>query len=197
MALADWRYGGPPGGNIARSAAAAYNGLYGLAVTSPAVLGAACYAEKDIFLRENLLLSLETLFKYGLDVNVDNVFFELLWYDEANQHFSGVAYITTPNLWRYLAPPLAWADVPGGAQDLAQEHWHKMIMTVDFGEQAYVKLQCNEDVWSMWPLPYILAVVPIPQYGLIRIGFTTAAAVAHTVYFDDVGVYEEYPKGTR
>ncbi len=123
-------------------------------------------------------------------------------YDGTNEKLGYAKYLTNTGVlkWQYFNSDGNWADIPSGTQYLfldagtVQPFWHNMKLIIDFTENKYVKLICNnvEFDLSEFALDVNADAVTEPKVE-VRISVQTAIAGARELRVDGVIVTKNEP----
>jgi len=179
---------------VAKDTTEAFNGSASLYLqtkaTSPAI-GDYVWAYRNIYLPGAKKMSLELFWRLTSATLVDKIEFRLFYYDSANRHEAVLYYLPPEGKWQYQDSTGSRQDVPGGAQKLHHDTWHRAKMIVDFEKDEYVTLVSDALVVDLAGLT--LKTVTDTTGQVLQVGFLvhTETAAQADAYFDDVFVKEE------
>jgi len=107
--------------------------------TSPAA-GDYVYIAKNIPLRPSRVVSVDITFDFSSETNVDSVRFRLSRFDGSTEHRAQIEYHPPEAAWYYVDENGTAQPIPGGAQSLHHQSWHRCKFTVDFVNDEFVSL---------------------------------------------------------
>jgi len=170
-----------------------FRGNYGLRMMTRATTPAAddwVIAYRAIHFRKNQVVRLVYWMRYVSDTLVRRVGNYLDYFTGTTRYMLDVAYNPSLKRWQYYNSVDVWTDVPGGAQELYGDAWHRVSLTWFPLSPRKVYLECDE--LSIGPLDFNVYSASSTTRRHIGVGFSvyTSSAARATVYFDDISLQE-------
>jgi len=192
--LFKWIEGGTGGDTVfEKSTTKAYNGsacLHMKTRTTEAVIGDTICATRYGVQRPGKRYRLELMWTHVSSLLVGSLSFNVMLHDGVNNHHAKLSYDAENDKWRYYGTDGGYHDVPGGAQNLDEDSWHRLVMEFDQNKQEYIKMISDG-------LEIPLTGIKYYQLGggslvQLRVQFEIWAltAAACESYFDDVLLLE-------
>jgi len=179
---------------VAKSTAMAFNGSASLYIQTKATTPAAgdyAWAYRNIYLPGAKKMSLELFWRLTSATLMGEIEYRLFYYDSAMRHEAKLIYLPPEEKWQYQDSAGSRQDIPGGAQKLHHDTWHRAKMIVDFEKDEYVILISDALVLDLSGLTLKTVADTTGQVLQIGLLVRTKTAAQADIYFDDIFVKEE------
>ena len=186
-----WKMGGTAGQTGVVSTDQALKGEASMKITTPLGPTANVSAAKYLGLPPTTKIGFQCAFYVGVP-NVTDFRFTLDYYAGTKDANAIVLYDYANKKWRYWTSAGAFADIPGGLQDLTEDSapWQFMKLAVDFGADKYMYLRVNDTVFNLSALSLKTTVEDHAKMLSTIVRFQSANAV-RSMYIDEVMITDE------
>lgn len=178
---------------LEKSQTLVYNGDQALHIKSRTT-GAAendeVYAQRELYQRPGQRYRFECFFAIDEDEQAKYVDFLIYVFDGTLQHVVSVRHDPVNHKWQYLNPGATLTDIPGGAQHLQRDTYHRLLLEWDAVSKEYIKFVCDALEQDLSGTAYYSGSDPAAVRMLLKIGLTAGGTPPGELYFDDVLVME-------
>jgi len=187
-----WTGEGDAGGSVDGDATnAPHEGVKNLKIVTHTDLNDAYGAYRLFGLTPSLKILFEGDFQFKSTTNNKYVDFTFIYYDGANLHEATVRYDPVNGKWQYKKSDGTFADVSGGAQALRALTYHHIVITVDFANNKYGYILCDNKALDLRALSVYATADTTKVSGKFKYGTATATAVtAAEAYLDAIKIVE-------
>lgn len=191
--LFKWTGTGNVGFTAEKSTTVAYNGSASMHLKTR-VAGAAANdwvnALRDVCHRPGMRYSFECLFQLGVTGDTKEIIFSIGMRNGTVKHVVRLCYDSQNDKWCYWNSAGAYADIPGGSQDLFGGSWHRLLFDFDENKGQYLRMICDGLEISLIGLAYQVAADANPVWGYCEVWLVAQAATPPELWIDDVLVME-------
>jgi len=188
-----WAGAGTCGGTALRTAAAAYNGSFGLEMaTQRAAPGVPCFyqATRAGPLGVEERIELEAYWKVDDLTLTETIRFGATFHDGILAHYSGVQYVPATTWWQaWIGPaPGAWANVV--QQTLRSDAWHELSLRCDYGTDLYTVMVSDNIEANISTLPIQTGGLPVGSELVPALTLEPNSTTTIHAYYDDILIRE-------
>jgi len=145
----------------------------------------------DLGLPFSKQLSVELVWKVVKNADTDHARFMIHFYDGTYFKRPELRWLPPEGKWQYFSKDEVWTDIPGGAQTLYENRFHRLKMKADFEKNEYVSLRSDDQIFDLSGIAMSVTAWTIPttmNFGVSVANETTNRAEG---YFDEVLCLEE------
>jgi len=187
-----WTGEGDAGGSVDGDATnAPHEGVKNLKIVTHTDLNDAYGAYRLFGLTPSLKILFEGDFQFKSSVNNKTVDFEFIYYDGTNRHEAVFRFDPVNDKWQYENSAGSFADVATGAQELRALAYHHVVLTVDFDNDKYGFLICDDKKFDLRSIA-LYAPADVTDVSA-KFKYKTATAtdtIAAEAYLDEIKIVE-------
>ena len=189
-----WSKAGTGGDDVLeKSITVAYNAsasMHAKTRTTTATDGDYIDAKRRVYARASKRYRIELIWKFTTLAANKEFFTQLVVEDGAYAHAVGLKFLPNSAKWQYQNVAGTFSDVPGGAQSLAADNWHRLLFEFDQSTGKMVTMVSDSLNLDLSDLSYYKSAHVVAEESILAI-----RAIAHTsppaeIYVDDVLILE-------
>ena len=142
-------------------------------------------------LTPSLKIMFEGDFQFKSSVDNKIVDFEFIYYDGVNRHEAVLQYDPVNKKWNYKNSSGVFVSVSGGAQSLRALAYHHIVITVDFDNDKYGYLICDDKIFDLRSIALYVPADSTKVSAKFKYKTQTmTATVAAEAYLDEIKIVE-------
>ena len=176
---------------VERSGVHAYEDDYSLRLktrTAGAAADDVADAERYIGLVPEKKLMLSVFYRPFSGTDLKHLTFEMAHYDGTNVERAAVRYVYGSQIWQYLDTTIAYVNIAGSDQNLSDDAWHSMALSVDFSGNKYISLISDGLQLDLSAHDYLSGITSDKQHLRIYLWLMAAGATPAETYYDNISV---------
>lgn len=177
---------------VERSNVHAYEDDYSLRLktrTTGAAADDVADAERYIGLVPEKKLMLCAFYRPISGTTLKHLTFEMAHYDGSSLERAAVRYVYSTKIWQYFrAGVLDYVNITDSDQNLSEDAWHSMALSVDFATNKYISLISDGLQLDLSAHDYVSGISSDKEHLRIYLWLMAAGATPAETYYDNISV---------